>query len=174
MILAFGVARLGRDVELRYTQAGDPVCGLSLAFEHGRKGQDGQKPVMWIDASLWGKRAEGLSPYLLKGMKVSVTLEDLHVEKYTGRNGEAQKLVARITDIDLGAAPAAQDDNVDDSYQPPPRERASPPARPQAPARPPAARPPPPRAAPSGSGFDNMDSDIPFAPMGRGALCLAM
>ena len=42
-------------------------------------------------------------------------------------------------------------------------------------ARGPAARAPAPAPAPrGGSGFDDMDDDVPFAPMGKGAQCLAM
>ena len=58
---AFGLARIGRDVELRTTQSGETVAGLSLAFSFGKKGADGKRPTQWVDASLWGKRAEALA-----------------------------------------------------------------------------------------------------------------
>ena len=43
MINAFGMARLGRDAELRYTPNGDAVCNLSLAFSYGKKDDSGRR-----------------------------------------------------------------------------------------------------------------------------------
>ena len=74
---AFGLARIGRDAEIRHTAGGDAVASLSLAFTYGRKGEDGKRPTQWVDASLWGKRAEALAQYLTKGSLVAVTPEDV-------------------------------------------------------------------------------------------------
>lgn len=153
---AYGLARLGRDAEIRYTPGGDPVASLSLAFSYGRKGEDGRRPTQWVDGSLWGKRAEALAPYLLRGGLVVVSLEEIHMESYQGQNGEAIKLVGRVTDIELAGGGERQQSAP-----------AQAPAR-QAPARPAPqnngyrtsnARPAP--AAPA-SGFDDMADDIPF------------
>lgn len=150
---AFGLARLGRDAEIRYTQGGEPVASLSLAISYGRKGEDGKRPTQWVDGSLWGKRAEALAPYLTKGALVAVTMEDVHTEAYQGRNGEATKLVGRVTDIELAGGGDRQQ---------------------AAPAQAPARQPQPqaqngyrasaPRLAPAqqSTGFDDMDSDVPF------------
>lgn len=101
MILT-GLARLGRDAEVRFTTAGEPVATLALAYSYGKKGDDGNRPAQWIDAALWGKRAETLAPYLQKGGLVSVVLSDSHIESYTDRSGdERHKLVARVLDIEL-------------------------------------------------------------------------
>lgn len=56
MILT-GLARLGADADLRYTQGGEPVATLRLAFNYGQKDSSGSKPTQWIEASLFGKRA---------------------------------------------------------------------------------------------------------------------
>ena len=69
---AFGLARIGRDAEIRHTAGGDAVASLSLAFTYGRKGEDGKRPTQWVDASLWGKRAEALAQYLTKGSPAMV------------------------------------------------------------------------------------------------------
>lgn len=133
-----GVARLGRDAELRHTQNGDAVASLSLAFNYGRKGADGNKPTQWVEGSLWGKQAEALAQYLPKGQQVYVVMDDPHIETFQGRSGEGHKLVGRISSIELvGGRPQGQE-----------------PARAPAPA-------PRPKAAPA-SGFDDMDDDIPF------------
>lgn len=68
---AYGLARLGRDAELRTTGNGDTVATLALAFTRRVKGE---KLTQWVDGALWGKRAESLAPYLLKGGLVAVTL----------------------------------------------------------------------------------------------------
>ena len=138
---AFGLARLGRDAEIRTTSNGEQVATLALAFSYGRKGSDGKRPTQWVDGALWGKRAESLAPYLLKGGLVAVTLEDVRIETFTSQNGDGHKLAGRVIDVELAGG----------------GERTAAPAPRQAPAPRPA-----PAAAPMGSGFDDLDSDIPF------------
>ena len=137
---SFGLARIGRDVELRRTAGGDAVISLSLAFTYGRKGEDGKRPTQWVDAALWGKRAEALAPYLIKGGLVSVVLEEVHIETYITRDGgSGSKLAARVLDIELAGGGERA-----------PQQAATPRAAPAA------------KPAPAGSGFDDMDDDIPF------------
>lgn len=141
MAQMFGLARIGRDVELRYTQEQQAVVNLSLAFNYGRKGSDGKRPTQWVDASLWGKLAEALQPYLTRGTAVSVTLDDVHIETFQGRNGDGHKLVGRVSAIELAGGGEGQ------------RQQQQPPARQQQ-------RPP----QNNSGGFDDMDDDqnIPF------------
>lgn len=154
---AFGLARIGRDAELRKTQSGESVIGLSLAFSYGRKGDDGRRPTQWVDATLWGKRAEALAPYLQKGGLVSVSLEEVRIETFIGKNGEGHKLAARVVDIELagskdsGATPAPQ--------RPPAAPRPAPQQGGRDGGYSNTHSVPPQRAA---SGFDDMDDDIPF------------
>ena len=108
----FGLARIGRDVEIRTTAQGESVAGLALAFNYRNKGE---KCTQWVEASLWGKRAEALAPYLRKGGLISVTIDDVHIETYQGRDKEGVKLVGRVADVELAgggdrqeAAPAPQ------------------------------------------------------------------
>lgn len=104
----YGLARLGRDAEVRYTPSGDAVANLSLAFTYGRKGNDGKRPTQWVDGSLWGKLAEAIAPYLLKGGLVAVTLEDVHLETFTKSDGTSStKLTGKVSAIELaGGNPA--------------------------------------------------------------------
>ena len=101
MAQLFGMARLGRDAEVRHTANGDPVASLSLAFNYGKKGADGKRPTQWVDGSLWGKRAEALAPYLLKGTMLAVTLEDVRIETYKSQTGEGHKLAGNVTQVEL-------------------------------------------------------------------------
>ena len=144
-----GMMRLGRDAELRYTPNNEPVTNLSLAYAHGKAGQDGKRPTQWVDATLWGKRAEALTQCLTKGGLHCFTLDELNIQTFQKQDGSTgTKLVARVLDVELGS-----------------RQDAAPAAAP-APAARPAPPPPPPRPAPaptSSSGFDEFDSsDVPF------------
>jgi len=97
-----GVMRLGRDVEVKHTANGDPVAKLALAYNYGRKGEDGKRPAQWVDASLWGKRAEAMAPYLLKGTAVHVLLRDPYVREYKGKDGETRtSLNADVLEIEF-------------------------------------------------------------------------
>lgn len=140
---AQGLARLGKESELRYLPNGDAVANLALAFSYGKKGEDGKRPTQWVDATLWGKRAESLNQYLVKGAQVVAYLEDVRIEAYEGRNGSGSKMVARVSDIELVAGNSA------------PQQTA-------APRQSPRTAPPPAPKQPANSGFDDMDDDIPF------------
>ena len=61
---ANGLARIGKDAEVRFTPGGTAVANVSLAFTYGKKSDDGKRPTQWVDASLWGQRAESLAPYI--------------------------------------------------------------------------------------------------------------
>ena len=139
MAQLIGLARLGRDCELRSTQDGTPVASLSLAMDY-RAGRE--KATQWVDGALWGKMAETLAQYLVKGKLVCVTLDDVHIEEFQRRDGgSGTKLVGRVSKLEL--AGGGRDDG----------ERTAPPVQRQAPK-------PPPKS--SASGFDDMDDDVPF------------
>lgn len=137
--------RLGRDAELRTIPSGEAVCNLSLAYDYGKKGPDGKRATQWVDGSLWGKQAEALQQYLVKGKLVCVTLDDLHIETFQGQNGQGHKLAARVVSIELAGGGEA-------------RQAGAPAA--QAPAARPA--PAPQRQAPAQQSSMPDDDDIPF------------
>jgi single-strand DNA-binding protein len=107
MAIISGLFRIGRDAEVRHTPSGDAVINLSLAYNYGPR-KDGK--TQWIEASLWGKLAEALAPYLKKGGQIDAIIEDPHIETFQGKNGEGTKLVGRVLKIELagskGDAPA--------------------------------------------------------------------
>ena len=65
----FLIGRLGRDAELRYTPSGMAVCNLSLATDCTYKDK---AKTLWTDVRVFGKAAEALKPYLVKGKQVLV------------------------------------------------------------------------------------------------------
>lgn len=95
-----GLARLGRDAEAR-TVGENVVCNLSLAFDYYDPKAEKKRSTTWIDAALWGRQAEALEQYLTKGSQVCVTVDDLHLETYHGKNGDGTKLVGLVTSIKL-------------------------------------------------------------------------
>lgn len=101
-MLTVGIARIGNEPVVRYTQDGKAVLDLSLAYSYGRKGQDGNMPTQWVKASLWGERGEKLQPYLHKGAQIFVQLADLHIETFAKKDGSPGfDLRARIDNVQL-------------------------------------------------------------------------
>lgn len=104
------IGRLGRDSELRYTADGKPLCNLAVAYNYGRKGQDGKRPSQWVDATLFGKHAEAIINYLVKGQQVYLVLDDVHVRTYQKSDGsEGNSISGTVSKIELaGSAPQSQ------------------------------------------------------------------
>ena len=155
-----GIFRIGRDAEVRKLPGGDSVVNLALAYNFGKRDQDGQRPTQWVEASFWGERAEKLAPYLLKGNQIGAYVSDIHIETYEGKNGPGQKLVGRIDDIELT-------DRKDNGQQPAQQPRQQPAAQQRNAYADQRGAPQPQQrqAAPGNrndSGFDDMDSEIPF------------
>ena len=98
---ASGIARIGKDVEVRYSPSGDAIANISLAFSYGKKQADGKRATQWVDATLFGKRAELLAPYLKKGGQIVAYLSDVNVQTYESKSGQGVKLVGKIDDLEL-------------------------------------------------------------------------
>ncbi|WP_062390859.1 single-stranded DNA-binding protein [Pseudomonas abietaniphila] len=148
------IGRLGRDAELRYTPNGDAVCNLPLACEYGRKGQDGKRPTQWVDATLWGKQAEAMAPYLLKGQQLHFTIDDAHVETFDKSDGsQGIKLTGRVIIIKFAGSSPQQQAQQAPQQQP----RQQPQQRTQQ-----QSRPAQNQQGTNGPDFDSFDDDIPF------------
>lgn len=129
MNLCIFSGRVGRDPELRRLPAGDTVLSWPLAVDTGTR----DKPAtMWLDCTLWGKRAETLQPYVAKGAKLTLSGR-LAQEEYQGKDGSTKtKLRLSVDQVEL-----------------PPRSDSAP-----APAPAPARKNP--------TRLQDMDDDLPF------------
>jgi len=78
-----GLARIGNEPELRYSSSGMAVLQLSLAYSFGK-----EKKTQWVRATLFGKRAESLAPYLAKGQLIYAEISDVNVNQYTSKDGK--------------------------------------------------------------------------------------
>lgn len=150
------IGRLGRDAELRYTPDGNAVCNLALACEYGRKGQDGKRPTQWVDATLWGKQAEAMAQYLVKGQQVYFTIDDAHVETYTkSDHSQGVKLTGRVIIIKFAGNPPQQAQGNQSAQQPRQQQRTQ------------QQRPAPQQSqqGTNGPDYESFDDDIPFTPL---------
>lgn len=73
--------RVGADAKLAKTQGGDSVANFNVAVDY-RDGRE--KATNWWRVSIWGKRADALAPYLLKGASVTV-IGEFALGEYEGK-----------------------------------------------------------------------------------------
>lgn len=64
---------IGRDAVVRRTRDDEAVAGFSVAVDNGKDKAGNRRDATWYDCSLWGKRGEGLAPYLTKGTRVCIS-----------------------------------------------------------------------------------------------------
>ena len=87
---------LGRDLEIRHMPNGDPVGAFSVADSQGR-----DKPTIWWNCQLFGKRAESLAQYLTKGQQVTV-VGSISEREWTDKDGNKRKQMdIRVNDLAL-------------------------------------------------------------------------
>lgn len=98
-MMLIGNTRIGNDPTVRYTPDGSAVLDLSLAYNHGKKQDDGKRPTQWVNASLWGPRAEKMAPYLTKGTQVFVSCSDVHVSSYDQKDGTKRYVLKARIDV---------------------------------------------------------------------------
>jgi single-strand DNA-binding protein len=95
------VGRLTRDAELKYTAGGQAVSKFSIAINRRRKSGD-----QWVDEAnffdivVWGRQAESLNQYLVKGKQIGIDGE-LRQDRWEqdGQNRSKVEIVA--TNIQL-------------------------------------------------------------------------
>ena len=117
------MGRLGRDPELRYTQAGRPVASFSLAVDRDFKDKaTGERSTDFIDVVAWRQTAEFVSRYFTKG-RMAVVEGRLQIRDWTDRDGGKRRSAEVIADgIYFAGAKATQpsEGNADEGTLPPP------------------------------------------------------
>ncbi|WP_130811417.1 single-stranded DNA-binding protein [Olsenella sp. Marseille-P4559] len=93
---------LGKDSELRVTQGGTAVLTFSVAVNERRRQQDGayQDKANWIDCVMFGKRAEGIQPYLRRGSKLALT-GHLNQNKYEHDGKTYSRIEVVVDEVEL-------------------------------------------------------------------------
>ena len=82
------IGNLGRDPEIRYTQAGEPIANFSLATTEKWTDKSGQKQerTEWHRIEVFGKQAQVVRDYLTKGRSVYVEGQ-IRYEEWTDKDG---------------------------------------------------------------------------------------
>lgn len=87
--------KVGRDAETKYLPDGTAVCNFSVADDQGHN-----KPAIWWRCQLFGKRAESLAQYLVKGQ--SVTISGQVTEREYQKDGATVRTQdIRVSDVAL-------------------------------------------------------------------------
>jgi len=122
---------LGKDAEMRSLSDGTPVLSFSVADSQGR-----DKNSIWWDCSLFGKRADSLKSYLVKGQQVTI-IGNVTEREWVDKDGQKRKSYGlRVQDVALMGGKREESTQSD-------RQQRS-------------------KTSSSGSGFDDMDDNIPF------------
>ena len=171
------VGNLGRDPEMRTFPSGDQVANVTIATTDRWKDKqtgDMKEATEWHRVVFNGRLAEIVGQYLRKGSQVYVE-GSLRTRKWTDQSGvekysteiRADQMQMLGSRQGMGGAQGGNDDGAYGSdaggYEAP--RRAAPASRPmaapaaRAPARP---APAPAPVQQPGSGFADMDDDIPF------------
>ena len=81
------IGRIGKDIELKATEAGTSYVKFSLACSR----MDKNKTTDWFDLVAWGKTAEIISQYCGKGKQIGV-IGQLQTRSYTNNEGKNIKV----------------------------------------------------------------------------------
>ena len=97
------VGRLTRDIEIKYSQGGKAIGTTSIAVNRSVKnGEQWVDEASFFDITLFGKTAENLKQYLVKGKQVAIKgslKQDRWNDKETGK--QKSKISIVTEDIEL-------------------------------------------------------------------------
>ena len=149
------VGNCGRDPEVRYAPSGAAICNISIATSSRRKDKSSGETVedtQWHRVTFYDRLAEIAGEFLKKGRPVYVEGR-LKYGKYTDKDGIERNTVD-IVATEMQLLGGRDGGMGGDDGGAPSRGASAPRGAAPAPAPKPAAK--------SGSGFDDMDDDIPF------------
>ena len=106
------------------------VCSFTVAANYGRRGADGQRPVLYVNVTIWRDHAEKLYPYLKKGTLVAAS-GPLKISVYkSNQDGSwrAQAEINVVKDLELLTAQKRDGDEApaDAQAAPTPADGADP------------------------------------------------
>lgn len=133
--------RLAADAELRFTPSGEPVLSFRVASDIGF-GE--RKTTNWFSCQVWGKRGESLKGFLTKGQQVTVYGQLTLREWEDKQGGKHLSPDVRVNEISLQGGKREGSEQHSAPTAPPARRQQPSPQR----------------------QHDDMDDDIPFAPIG--------
>jgi|TARA_R110000824_G_scaffold32908_1_gene106077 single-strand DNA-binding protein len=95
------IGNLGRDAEINSTPNGTPVANFSVATSERwtDKAGDKQEKTEWHRIVLWGKVAEALGKYLVKGKQVYIE-GSLQTRKWEDKSG-SQRTTTEVRAVQI-------------------------------------------------------------------------
>lgn len=104
---------LTRDPDLRTTATGNPVLGFSVAVNDRRKNNatgEWEDHPNFVDCTMFGTRAEKITPYLSKGTKVAIDskLRWSQWEKDGQKRSKIEVIIDEIEFLSRGDHPEVQ------------------------------------------------------------------
>jgi single-strand DNA-binding protein len=97
MIYGTVVGRIVKDAVLRFTPKGDAVLGFTVASDVG---YGEKKHAVFTNCSMWGKRGEGVAPYVLKGAPVTV-IGEMDQRKWETAEKSGTSLECKVSELIL-------------------------------------------------------------------------
>ena len=91
------IGRLTKDAELKSTAGGHAVSKFTIAVNRCGKGEN---EAGFFDVNLWGKRAESLNQYLVKGKTVGIDGE-LRQERWQQDGQSRSRVLIVASDVQL-------------------------------------------------------------------------
>lgn len=116
IVSVFAIGRLTKDAELRYTSGGLAIAKFSIACNsRSKKGDQWIDEASFLEVSVFGKSAESLSQFLIKGKQVAVQGR-LKQERWESDGQNRSKIVINADSVQLlggdkntqGSAPDAR------------------------------------------------------------------
>ncbi len=99
---------LVKDAELKSVGQSKVINFTIAVNESVKNGDSWEDRANFLDCSFFGKLAEKLAPYLVKGKKVMVQ-GVLHQDRWKDSNGNnKQKIIIRANSVELGSSPTQQ------------------------------------------------------------------
>lgn len=115
------IGRIGKDPEIRFTNGGQAIANFSVATDESYKNRDGEKvkKTEWHRVVAWGKLAEVIQKYFVKGSLVVVggKIQTREWEDKTGNKNRTTEIVANYARVLSGGK-----DGAASSEQSPERE----------------------------------------------------
>lgn len=141
------LGHLGREPEVRYTPSGEPVANVTIATSSKYKDKSGElvEETEWHRVTFFGKLAQVVENYLHKGSLVYVEGR-IKTRKYTDKDG-VERYSTDIIASEMKMLGGKKPDSDPAHATQRPQQAAT---RQQS------------KPTTGGSGFDDMDDDIPF------------
>lgn len=143
------IGNIGK-IENRYMSNGDAVVNCSIAVNESYKDKNGdkQEKTEWVNVVVYRKLAEIMANYCTKGMLIYVSGK-MSTRKWEDKNG-VERYTTEIIAFDMKMLGSAREKVTSDDRQ---FDESNSPRKQSTQKQ---------SASQTGSGFDDMDDDIPF------------